>query len=156
MSVSFSEMDNQERLYSFVGNDGSNIHVAIERLHFWVLQNEDTLVRKHQLWMTPLSPAMAVKFIKAGLVNRERVRGLSDFEMKVPIIYGKEEKGRIAHVDMFLLDGRHRYVRAVSLGKESIQAYVLKPKQWYQFLVTDVPNITQDQLDRMPVKSGPR
>lgn len=157
MSVSFFEMADKERMYSFVGNDGQNVHVAIERLHNWVQQNEEMLVRKHQLYLTPLHPHMAVKFIQAGLVNRERVRTLSDFDMKHPIIYGKEKKGRVGSIDMFLLDGRHRYVRAVGFGKESIKAYVLRPRQWHQFLITDLPGaLTQEQLNRIPVVSGPR
>jgi len=156
MSVSFFEMADKERIYSFVGNDGMNVHVAIERLHYWVQQNQEDLERKHQLYYTPLTPQIAVKFIKAGLVNQERCRTLSDHDMRHPIIYGKEKKGPIAKVDMFLLDGRHRYVRAVHLGWKSIKAYVLRPAQWHPFLITGIPTITQRQLDGIPVKSGPR
>lgn len=155
MSVSFHEMGNHERMYSFVGDDGANIHVAVERLHYWVQNHEEELVRKKQLWLTPIAPAMVLKFIQAGLVNRERILSLTDHEMRHPIIYGKEKKGRMARVDMYLLDGRHRYVRAFHDKQESIKAYVLKPKQWMQFRISDIPDIDQETLNRLPVRSGP-
>jgi hypothetical protein len=150
--IPFSEMDNKELMYAFVGDDGSNIHVAIQRLLKWVERRKPHL----KVWQIPVHPHLAKRFINHNLINRERVKELLLQKQVDPIIFGKEIRGRPEDVDMYLLDGRHRYVRAVALNYLLIEAYLLNPNQWRAFQITGVPTITQRQLDGMPVRSKPQ
>jgi len=154
MTISFHDMHDKERMYSFVGDNGENVHVAIERLYKWVQDHKFQL----KVYSTPVHPHLAIKWIKTGLVSRQRsIELCANTKLATdPIIYGKEKPGAVSKIDMYLLDGRHRYIRAVHYGAPIIEAYILEPKQWLAFQVTNIPQMSQQQLQRIPVVSGPR
>jgi len=149
MTVPFHAMHNHEGLYSFVGDDNEQIHVATERLYAWVQK------RKHRLeiFETPVIPTLALKFIRDNSVDKKRATEiLKDFQNIQPVIFGKTGTQSNGRPDMYLIDGRHRYMCHVYLKLPLIKCYILELKQWHKFLVTGVPMITKEMLAAMPIK----
>lgn len=151
MPIQFKDLPNGERLYSYVDPDGTNIHIASAKIYDWCIKNEKTL----EIQLVPVDPLMAKLYINQNTINRERLRELamrhSMREDLKPCIFGIDKPNKVnGRPDVFHIDGHHRYVLAAALAQPFIPAWILTRAQWEPYQVMGVPDITQEELNRIP------
>lgn len=152
MTVRFEDLNNHDPMYSFVGDDGENIHVATALLYEWVQRNKANL----EIVLTPIDPNRAASYIRTNVVSRKRcieiLRHLRQNGTLQPMIYA--ESGTYTHrlPDMYHIDGHHRFVCYAFLNRPFGDSYILQQHQWRPFQIVGVPDLTKDQLERMPIK----
>lgn len=142
-----------EPIYTFVAKDGTNTNVASNRLRLWCAAH------KHDLEVvgTPVNLEQAKNYIRIHSASPKRVWELIDRAANGqtfdPIIYGHD--GSFADdnggPNVILIDGHHRYVLYAALNIRIIPSYILTPTQWEQFIITNLPDITAEQLEAIPL-----
>lgn len=144
MSIDAKDIPLTEPIFTFAGNDGSTIRIAVTRLRQWCLDNKPTV------FLMPTEPLLAQKFVNNHKsVDLMRVLSMVKKDLEEPILYCRFDK---VTRDVMLVDGRHRYTRAALFDqKPYIECWVLEVEQWKPFEIIGAPAITQDQLRATPV-----
>jgi len=135
--------------FSFVAEDGTNIHVDSERLRKWCAENRERL----KVVPTPIDKRIAKSFLHDNVVDAQHVERVLAMEALDPIIYGMtrtEAPGEAP--DVLLIDGHHRYVAGAVVGATTIAAYLLEPEQWEPFRIGGLPTLSKEQLMLAPIK----
>jgi hypothetical protein len=141
--IKASELELMEMVYSFVSDDGENIHIATTRLLAWCEENEPEIV------VTPIEAKVAVQFIQERAVSRERCAWFLSHreELVKPIIVGEADRAwRGSQVLHYLIDGHHRYVVYATLRIPLIKTHILTRDIWTQFQISGIPDISKEQL----------
>jgi hypothetical protein len=154
MPVRFEDLDDHSPMYSFVGDDGENVHIASGLLYQWVQRNRNNLETVN----IPIDPIRATHYIRDNVVSRKRCREMLEFIRSdkthtfQPMIYG--ESGSYTHnlPDLYHIDGHHRYVVYAFLQRPFGESYMLEQHQWSEYQITGVPDLTKQELNRMPIK----
>lgn len=150
MAIKASKLDHMEPVYTWVADDGSNIHIASRLLRDWCMK------RQPRVELMPVDHDFAASFLRENTVDPMRVLQLSvecDLGIRKldPIILC--QRGTYTHglPDVMLVDGHHRYVLAAMKEWPVIPCYNLIPHQWKRFRVVDCPDVTKDQLAASPI-----
>jgi hypothetical protein len=152
MTVRFEDLKNHDPMFSFVGDDGENIHVATKLVYEWVQRNKPNL----EIVLTPIDPNRAASYIRTNVVSATRCRQMLAHIRKngrlQPMIYA--ESGTHTHglPDLYHIDGHHRFVVYAFLRRPFGESYILEQHQWRPFQITGVPDLTKQQLEDMPIK----
>jgi hypothetical protein len=154
MTVKFEDLNNHDPMYSFVGDDGENTHVASGLLYDWVQRNRANL----EVVLTPVDPTRAVSYIRDNVVSKRRCLEMlawlntdKNFGFQ-PMIYGETGTFTRSLPDLYHIDGHHRYVVYAYIGRPFAESYILEQSQWRQYQITGVPDLTKDTLKQMPIK----
>lgn len=135
-------------IYTFVDMEGNNINIDSAKLRLWCLQANLEIV------LTPIDHKLAASFLTQNVISLKRVQQLLDnFQLlEEPIIFCKDGT---YHTDgganVMLVDGHHRYFTKAYLNMRFIESYLLEVEQWKPFQMHDLPNITREQLESIPV-----
>jgi hypothetical protein len=139
-------------IYTFVDDDGTNIHINAEGLRQWCAAN------KPEIFNIPLRPEVAVDMIKNNVISMERVHELAGRKNLDPIIMCKDGTfGDNGGPNIMIVDGHHRYVLiccacAFDPKREKIiLGYVLEVEQWKPFQIHGLPNVTKEDLIKQPI-----
>ena len=149
MAIDFNTLPDKHPIYSFVGNDGVNIHIDSPGLRNWCIKN------RPEVFLSPTDPKLARTFVRDNVVSPSRVIALAMRftmgEKPDPIIYCKSGTLTNGRPDVYLVDGHHRFY-ILSMGEAKyIKAHLLEVHQWKPFQVVGVPKISQDFLRNMPI-----
>lgn len=139
------DLDPKEPIYTFVDNDGSNVHIASERLRKW------TLTQKLETFLVPMNFKLAQRFLLDNVADPMRVIQLLAKKQLDPVIFCKTGTTTNGFPDVMLVDGHHRYVLAWKLQMHYIPAYTLEQHQWRPFEIEGCLDLTQEQLTAMPI-----
>lgn len=134
-----------DRIYSFVGDDGTSVNVDSQKLRAWCMVE----LRRGNLTpgLCPVNASLAQKWIKDGTCNFEHVFDLLEYKTLDPIIFGKwEGKG----ADTILIDGHHRYCLMGLMQEPYIPGFVLEACLWRQFEIIGLPGLSAAELDAYP------
>ena len=133
-------------VFSFVQDDGTNIHVDAEKLRLWCIEN------KPEIFWIPLNYELIKIFKRDNTISSERVVELSKRKDLDPIIMVKDGTiGSNGHPNAILVDGHHRYALACLRGQKIIEGYFLEEAQWRPFQIHWLRDITAEQLRARPV-----
>ena len=133
-------------IYSFVGDDGENIHIDSEGLRIWCK------LAKPEVFLLPLNYGLAEQFIKDNVVSPKRIHELSLRKDLDPIIMCKDGTfGKNGGPNTMLVDGHHRYFIACMIKLYAIPGHLLEVEQWKPFQLRGIPDITADELRRRPI-----
>jgi hypothetical protein len=135
-------------IYSFVGDDGENIHIDSEALRQWCMMT------KPEIFLLPLNYELLKMFERDNVISMERVFELSlDIKKSLePIIMVKDGTiGENGAPNALLVDGHHRYALHCLGGKKHIEGHFLEVAQWKPFQLHDIPDMTKDQLRAAPI-----
>lgn len=133
-------------VYTFVGDDGENIHIDSEALRVWCM------LTKPEVFWIPLKYELAYDFIRDNVVDPFRIQELAKRKDLDPIIMVKDGTlGDNGHPNAMLVDGHHRYFIACMCKMEVIPGYMLEVEQWKPFQLHGIPKMTKEQLVRTPV-----
>ena len=135
-------------IYSFVGDDGENIHIDSEALRQWCIKT------KPEIFLIPLKYELLSEFRRDNVISEERVFELSlDIQKSLePIIMVKDGTiGSNGNPNALLVDGHHRYVLACWRGQFAIEGHFLEVAQWKPFQIHGIPDMTKDQLIASPI-----
>jgi len=137
-----------KNIYTFVGDDGENIHIDSDALRIWCE------VTKPEIFLIPLKYELLIDFERDNVISMERVYELSmDIKKSLePIIMVKD--GTIAkngYPNAMLVDGHHRYALHCFGGKQHIAGYFLEVEQWKPFQIHGIPDMTKEQLRAKPI-----
>lgn len=126
-------------IYTHVFPDGRNIHIASGLLRKWCLANNPEIV------MAPVRQELGRTFRETNAVDLRRVRGLTPAQRSEPIIFcATGYNNGIPNV--LLVDGHHRYYRALIENERWIKSWILTPPEWAPFIIEDAPQITYKQM----------
>ena len=133
-------------VYSYVTDDGENVHIDSPRLREWVLLQDIEVV------LVPVEEKIAKLFVEQNAVSLPHIITLiKKRTFKEPIIFGKWEEGPVEKICSMLIDGHHRYVLH-AIGKAPwIKAHILERSQWEPFQIEGFDDLTQDQLKQLPI-----
>jgi hypothetical protein len=137
-------------IYTFVDDDGTNVHIASEQLRIWCIAR-DAAGELERFW-TPTDLKLANKMLKDNTVLMNRVLALTPRHLETPIIYAKTNTHTKGRPDVLLVDGHHRFVRACVEGRPFILAWVVERASWEEFQIDGLPSISQNLLRAMPHK----
>ena len=133
-------------VYSFVANDGTNVHINSEGLRQWCIAN------KPEIFWLPMNYEVAKQFIPDNVVSMDRVRELSTRKNLDPIIMVKDGTfGSNGHPNGMLVDGHHRYFLAFLRKQPVIEGYFLEESQWKPFQIHWLRDLSAEELRRRPV-----
>lgn len=133
-------------IYTFVADDGENIHIDSEGLRLW------TKLAKPEVFWIPLRYELAWDFIRDNVVDPFRIQELANRKELDPIIMVKDGTiGSNGHPNAMLVDGHHRYFIACMCRLEVIPGHMLEVEQWKPFQLHGIPKMTKEQLVRTPV-----
>lgn len=144
------DMRPREGIFTHVHADGSNIHIASNRVHDWVQRHKATLPTA----FLPVEPRLARSFVTDNIVSLDRVRVLASrihAKPLTPVIMAKDGTFTNGRPDVYFLDGHHRYVLYYMLKCPAILAYCLEVDQWKPFQVLGLPPTTRERLKAEPV-----
>jgi len=135
-----------ETIFSFVEDDGTNIHINAGALRLWCIEN------KPEIYSLPLNYDLMEIFERDNTISPERVEELSKRKDLDPIIMVKDGTlGSNGHPNAIIVDGHHRYALACLRGQQYIEGYFLEEAQWRRFQIFGLPDITAEQLRKSPV-----
>lgn len=140
-----TELNIMEQIYTFVDDNGTNVHIASGKLLQWCLANNP------EVFNTPVEDGIAAGFIRDNSVDLARALALTRKQLETPITYCKSGTFTNGGPDVMLADGHHRYLRAALDGKKEIAAWVLEKEQWEPFKIDGLFDLTQEQLRNEPV-----
>lgn len=136
-------------VYTWIANDGTNIHVDSNKLRAMLLNGP----RLWEIFLTPVYPDIARGYITDHVVDMSRVQALDDGRKLDPIIFGRFDAGRQpSYPDTLHIDGHHRYVLYALKRFQVIPTYLVPEVEWRKFEVTGLMNLSQDQLRAAPTK----
>ena len=141
-------MDRFHHIYTFVDNDGTNIHIDSTALREWCLSNKDLIV-----YDIPMKRDLGLEFLRDNVISLERIKELISKQRTLdPIIMCKDgtydDKGA---PNVLIVDGHHRYFLACLADLKIIPGYCLEVEQWKPFIMEGLPKLTQDQLRKAPI-----
>jgi hypothetical protein len=135
-----------ETVFSFVCDDGTNIHVNAGALRLWCIEN------KPEICWLPLNYDLMKIFKTDNTVSSERIVELSKRKDLDPIIMVKDGTiGSNGHPNAILVDGHHRYALACLRGQKYIEGYFLEEAQWRPFQIFGLRDVTAEDLRNSPV-----
>jgi hypothetical protein len=133
-------------IYSFVGDDGENIHIDSESLRQWCV------MAKPEIFLMPLKYELVAEFKRDNVISPARVVELAQRKHLDPIIMVKDgTTGSNGNPNALLVDGHHRYAVACLRGQFAIEGHFLEVEQWKPFQLHDIPDMTKDQLRAAPI-----
>jgi hypothetical protein len=133
-------------LYTFVGDDGENIHIDSIKLRLWCIEN------KPEIFWIPLKYELAAEFLRDNVISIERAKELSKRKDLDPIIMAKDGTiGANGGPNALLVDGHHRYFLACMSKMQAIPGHFLEVEQWKPFQLHGLPNLTKEQLIKSPI-----
>jgi hypothetical protein len=133
-------------IYSFVGDNGENIHIDSEALRVWCA------LHKPEIFLIPLKYELVDEFRRDNVVSPERIIELAKRSHLDPIIMVKDGTiGANGGPNTMLVDGHHRFVLACLRGRIVIEGHFLEVAQWKPFQIYGIPNMTKDQLRAAPI-----
>lgn len=132
-----------EPIYTFVGHDGENIHIAANRLRVWCESAGLEPV------LGPMDRSVADTFLADNVVSLDRVAQLEGRLRYDPIIMCKTGTFKDGHPDVVMADGHHRYY--VQRDREYFLMYLLEEHQWRPFQISGAPDMTQEWLREVEV-----
>lgn len=132
-------------IYSFVCNDGTNIHIATQPLRDWILKTKPQEVR------VPIELRIAKKFLTENVVSLPRVTELIKRRAVDPIYFCRFQKLETGDLDVMLVDGHHRYTAAALSGAPFFPAHIIEFPDWQPFRVVNWIEFTQDELRNTPI-----
>lgn len=150
MPFQASDYKPTDAIYSFVAPDGVNIHIDSRRLREWCLRTGPEIA------LVPVATHVALKYMSDNTVNPDRVSELGNEWISTgrlePIILGHYCDSPWSEV--LLIDGHHRFVMAALVARISlIPAFLLRPREWQEFRIFGLPDLTREQLRASPVKT---
>jgi hypothetical protein len=133
-------------IYSFVADDGTNIHINSEGLRLWCIEN------KPEIFWIPLKYELLEEFKRDNVFSMERVVELSKRKHLDPIIMVKDGTiGANGGPNALLVDGHHRYVLACMRKQSHIEGYFLEVEQWKPFQIHWLRDLTAEELRARPI-----
>jgi hypothetical protein len=136
-------------IYTFVADDGENIHIDTDALRTWCLHT------KPEIFDIPLKYDVATSFLHDNVIALDRIHELFQRPPSSldPIIMAEDgtthpENGG---PNVLLVDGHHRFFLACLRGWAYIPGHVLKVPEWTPFRLHNLPSITRDQLCASPI-----
>jgi hypothetical protein len=133
-------------IYSFVADDGTNVHIDSELLRLWCILN------KPEIFWLPLRYELLDQFKNDNVISEERVIELSKRNNLDPIIMVKDGTiGNNGGPNVMLVDGHHRYVLACLRKQAHIAGHLLEVEQWRPFQIHWLRDITAEELRARPV-----
>lgn len=133
-------------VYSYVADDGVNVHIDSDKLRQWCAEHRFELEVLH----TPVDGNVARNYLTENVVDLGHLVRVLAMTRLDPIIYGKWGTLTKGRPDAILIDGHHRYCAAAIRYEAFIPSYVLERAQWEPFQIEGLPNVTQDQLRAQP------
>lgn len=136
-----------EAIYTFVANDGRNIHIHAERLRIWLASSG------HKVEPVPVFPELVKDLLAHNVVDQRRCIELLGKEKLDPIIMCITG-APASHPSMpayLLVDGHHRYTLAHMLKLPVIPGYFVKKRIWNKFRIVNVPALSKQQLEDLPI-----
>jgi hypothetical protein len=134
-----------EPVFTFVGNDGSNVNIHSGRLREAVLRS------KLKVTLVPIDLEIAHSYVKENCVRIDRVKELAKRKNLDPIIYC-EDGFTDGIPDVMLVDGHHRYVMAALLQHLPVIPAVICLKEfWKPFQIIGLEDVSADLLRAIPV-----
>lgn len=144
--IPVTDLPPSEHIYSFVGDDGENIHIASDRLRVWCQS-----ARLERVWV-PMDRAMAEKFVTDNVISLERVRQLEldpPDQEENPVVFCSTGTFTDGNPDVVLADGHHRYY--LHREDEFVLSVLVGEREWRQFRISGIRDTTKDALREMPV-----
>jgi|HubBroStandDraft_4_1064222.scaffolds.fasta_scaffold56276_6 hypothetical protein len=133
-------------VYTFVDNNGTNIHINSEGLRLWCIAN------KPEIFWLPMNEKVAQDFVRDNVISLDRVKELSTRKNLDPIIMVKDGTfGSNGHPNAMLVDGHHRYFLTFLRKQPFIEGYFLEESQWRPFQIHWLRDISAEELKRRPV-----
>jgi hypothetical protein len=132
-------------IFTFVADDGENIHMDVEALRDWCLRTSP------EVFNIPLKYELAATFIPENVITLDRVRELSKRKDLSPIIMAKDGTITNGAPNCMLVDGHHRFFLACLRKQTYIPGHLLEEAEWKPFQLHNLPSITRDQLRRSPL-----
>lgn len=137
-------MPEGESIYTFVGDDGENVHIACNRLRLWCRE------ARPEIFRCPIDRALAETFVRDNVISMERVKqmaGMTDLDPMIFCKTGTFDDG--VNPDVLLVDGHHRYY--TQRNQEFGLGHVLEVIQWKPFQVVGIPPTTKAALLEMEI-----
>ena len=131
-------------IYTFVGDDGSNISIASDLLR------QHCIKRGYKRHIVPVDVAFFWAFLEQNAISIDRIKELSQRPRihEDPVIFCMTPEGQ--HEGL-LVDGHHRYALACVRGQKHITAWMLQPERWKPFQILGLEDLTKEQLSRIPL-----
>lgn len=157
MTIDGTTLGPWEQIYTFVRNDGRNIHIHSPRLRSHCLQ------MNYKPILAPVDTKLAQSFLRDNIVSPWRIKQLmekiSEDKALEPIILCKTEAyGHPCDLhtpEVLLVDGHHRYTIAALAKSPVIIAWLLELHQWQPFTVIGIPDYTNEALKAEPIIPKP-
>ena len=136
-----------EAIYTHVDDTGALSSFATDRINRWLA------TCKHPPARVPINRAQAESFVAEKAIDPHRVARITVRDLRLyPLVFASLPDG--THL---LLDGRHRYLKAVALGRTHVRGIFLNPTEYTPFMVS-LPNTLADaatlKLRLMQTPSG--
>lgn len=120
MSLHIRNIPKTDQVAKFTDHKGEVQQIAVQRLSMRLYNIN------HPVISLALFQEVAYQFKRDGLIIPER---LVKVPLRLPIIQIE------SYGEKFIIDGKHRYVKAFLLGDQLIRAYCVKPVIWRQYIV---------------------
>ena len=139
-------------VFSFVGNDGANVHVDVTGLRAWVADH----LKELEIVFVPVDFKMAQRYVAENTVVLARVAELAmrlaarDVTAQEPLLYLATGTFTNGAPDVMHADGHHRYVMWAGMYFDHAPAILLSPAQWEPFRIA-LPDLTAEELRALPV-----
>lgn len=141
--INVEDLPPGEHIYTFVGDDGENIHIASSRLRRWCMDSGIEPV------LAPMNREVAETFLTDNVISVDRVRQMDANPAVDPVIMCKTGTFTNGNPDVVLADGHHRYY--LQRNQALFLTYLLEREQWEQFRITGILSMTKDELREYPV-----
>jgi hypothetical protein len=150
MPLSASDYPNGAPVYTYVCDDGTNIHIDATKLRAWCI------AMKPPIYAVPVDHAEGQRYLRDNICSFDRCMelALSPRHARLdPIIFGHRGTSNPENgsPNVMLIDGHHRYALASILRLPIISAHLIMPEIWQTFQVIGLPDLTQDQLRNIPL-----
>jgi hypothetical protein len=135
-----------QTVFRFVGDDGENINIAVAPLQKWCKRSNSPIKE------FDIDERLVHQFrFEDHAINEAHLAQLPDAVLDEPIILCICDWLPNGNSEVLLVDGRHRYVKRFDKGLAKVTAYMVPRQEWSQFQVTDIPDVTLQELRDSPV-----
>lgn len=135
-------------VYTFVDMNGVNTNINAAALREWCLSNH------LEISLAPIDHKLANSFIHENVISPQRIKQMfaNPKLLDEPVIFCKDGTyGKEGHPNVMLVDGHHRYFIHAYMKLKYINCYILNVEQWKPFQMHNIPSVTREQLQRVPV-----
>jgi hypothetical protein len=146
MAIDGSKLPAGYPIYTFVGKDGTNVHVDSGALRKWCLKTNREAVR------TPVDRVLAKSFVKNNAISKDRLLELWHRTDLDPVIFCLDGNFTNGRPDGYLVDGHHRYALFAIRRQPIILAWFIHVGEWEQFKVINIKDLTEQELKDMPIQ----